>query len=586
MKRTMLLDELLNQSLKTYDLNQLNELSTEIREFLISSISKTGGHIGANLGVIELTIALHYVFDIKKDKLLFDVGHQGYTHKLLTGRKELFSSLNTVNGMSRFICPKESNYDILDASHGGTAVSIGTGIAYSNKIDNLDNLTISIVGDGAFVEGMTFEGLNYATVSNLPLIIVINDNGMSIPKNVGAVNQILASDVSASKFFSSMGFEYLYIEDGHNLEDSIFIFRKARQMVCDKTVVVHVKTMKGKGLEIAKNHPYKLHFSMPFNPDDASSTSPTPTGKAYTQVLGDELKNILENDKDTYIITPSTPYASGLDKLLIEFPDNTIDVGMAEQQAAGMAAGLSIQKKKVFLCYQSTFMQRAMDQIFHDICFMNLPVTIIASRSGFSGFDSPTHHGIYDLSYLRGLPNLEIFYASSSKNLRAILNYRALNAKKPMIILHPYESIREDESKYFTNNTILEDETIFEGANYYIFTVGNRLETAIKLKEALKEYGLKVGIINISWIKPLREKFIIEKLQSSQFVITLEENVINGGFGSSIAELIVDNSLNTKLVRIAIKSEYTSTGDKEYLSKLENLDVESIIETLKQRNII
>lgn len=586
MVETKLIDNLLNESIKKYDLIKLKELAKEIREFQIHSISKTGGHIGANLGVIELTIALHYVFDIEKDKFLFDVGHQGYTHKLLTGRKELFSSLNTIGGMSRFICPKESKYDILDASHGGTAVSIGTGIAYSNKVDKKDSITVSIVGDGAFVEGMNFEGLNYATASNLPLIIVINDNGMSIPKNVGAVNNILSSKLSASNFFTSMGFEYLYIEDGHNLESSIDIFEKAKQSVEYKTIVVHVKTIKGKGLEIAKEHPYKLHFSMPFNPNDLSSTSPVPIGKSYTNILGNTLGSILQNDKNTFIITPSTPYASGLDKLLMDYPNNTIDVGMAEQQAAGMAAGLAIQKKNVFLCYQSTFMQRAMDQIFHDICFMNLPVTIVASRSGFSGFDSPTHHGIYDLSYLRGLPNLEIFYASSSKSLVDIINYRVLNANKPMIVLHPYESVRLDEDEYSIENTILEDDTIFECSNYCIFTIGNRFETAVKLKEALKEYDLNIGIINIRWIKPLREKFLIEKLKSFKCIITLEENVISGGFGSSFAELIVDNNINIKLVRIAIKSDYTSTGDKEYLSKLEKIDVDSIIDQLKTRGVI
>ncbi len=350
-----------SQSISNLNLNELNELAEKIRTFIISNVSKTGGHIGANLGVIELTIALHYVFDLQKDKLLFDVGHQGYTHKLLTGRAELFPSLNSIGGMSRFICPKESKYDILDASHGGTAVSIGTGIAYANKISNSDCITVAIVGDGAFVEGMTFEGLNYATQSPLPLLIIINDNGMSIPKNVGSVNHILANEQSASDYFKAMNFDYFHIGDGHDLASSIKVLQQAKHALQNKTTIVHVKTVKGKGLDIAKNHPYKLHFSMPFDPLDGASTSPTPAGKSYTEVIGNTLSRLISNDQSIFALTPSTPYASGLDKLLIDFPENSIDVGMAEQQAAGMAAGLAMSHKKVFLCYQSTFMQRAMD---------------------------------------------------------------------------------------------------------------------------------------------------------------------------------------------------------------------------------
>ena len=586
MIETKFIDELLNKSIKEYDLNDLKELANEIREFQIQSISKTGGHIGANLGVIELTISLHYVFDIEKDKLLFDVGHQGYTHKLLTGRKDLFSTLNTIDGMSRFISPKESPYDILDASHGGTAFSIGTGIAYSNKKDNIDSKTIAIVGDGAFVEGMSFEGLNYSTSQNLPLIIVINDNGMSIPKNVGAVNMILSTKQNASNFFNSMGFEYFYIDNGHNLDEAIQIFQQATNSPNKKTIIVHVKTTKGYGLEISKNHPYRLHFSMPFNPSDSTTTAPAPTGNSYTQIVGDTLYNLIKNDKNIYVITASTPYASGLDKLIIDFPDNAIDVGMAEQQAAGMAAGLSMSNKIVFLCYQSTFMQRAMDQIFHDICFMNLPVTIIASRSGFAGFDSPTHHAIYDLSYLRGLPNLEIFYAGTSKDLKNMIELRKKTAKKPMIILHPYEAIRADEEKYFSEDSLNNNETLFTGKDGYILSVGNRLSSAIELREKLKTFNKDVGIINNRWIQPLQVINTIELLQKVNFAITLEENVLDGGFGSAISELIIDNDINTKLIRIAIKNGYTSTGDKDYLSKLEKIDVDSIIKQLKTRGIL
>jgi len=582
-----LIDQVAKQSIKTFDINLLNELSTEVRGFLIHNIAKTGGHIGANLGVIELTIALHYVFDLEKDKLLFDVGHQGYTHKLLTGREDLFPSLNSIGGMSRFICPKESKYDILDASHGGTAVSIGTGIAYANKINNSGSITVAIVGDGAFVEGMTFEGLNYATQSPLPLLIVINDNGMSIPKNVGGVNHILANKNSASDFFKAMGFDYFHIDNGHDLSLSIKVFEQAKQALQNKTTVVHVKTVKGKGLEIAGSHPYKLHFSMPFDPQDGTSTSPVPAGKAYTEVIGNTLSQLISKNKDIFTLTPSTPYASGIDKLLVDFPENGIDVGMAEQQAAGMAAGLAMSHKKVFLCYQSTFMQRAMDQIFHDICFMNLPVTIISSRSGFAGFDSPTHHAIYDLSYLRGLPNLEIFYAGSSRDLQEMIELRAQTAAtKPMIILHPYEAIRCNEQEYLRKQPINHNEIIFEGHDGYILSVGNRLATAIELREKLSLQGKSLGVVNVRWIKPFQKESILQLIKETPFVVTLEENVKDAGFGSIVSELITDNGFSTPLVRVAIENGYTSTGDKEYLSKLEKIDCASIIKQLNSRNLL
>lgn len=583
---SLLNSQLLTNKIKTFNFKELAALSNKIREFLITNISETGGHIGANLGVIELTIALHYVFDLDKDKLLFDVGHQGYTHKLLTGRADLFPSLNSIGGMSRFICPRESKYDILDASHGGTAVSIGTGIAYANKINNNDSFTVAIVGDGAFVEGMTFEGLNYATQSPLPLLIVINDNGMSIPKNVGSVNHILANEKNAANYFEAMNFDYFYIENGHDLPSSIKILQQAKQALQNKTTIVHVKTIKGKGLEIAKNHPYKLHFSMPFDPLDGSSTSPVPAGKTYTEVIGNTLSQLMSKDINIFTLTPSTPYASGLDKLLIDFPENSIDVGMAEQQAAGMAAGLAMSHKKVFLCYQSTFMQRAMDQIFHDICFMNLPVTIISSRSGFAGFDSPTHHAIYDLSYLRGLPNLEIFYAGSSRDLQEMIKLRAQTATKPMIILHPYEAIRSNEQEYLQKQPIRHNELIFEGQDGYILSVGNRLTTAIELREKLKQQGKSLGIVNIRWIKPFQKESILQLIKDTPFVVTLEENVKEAGFGSIVSELITDNGLSTPLVRIAIDNGYTSTGDKEYLSKLEGIDCTSIIKQLNNRNLL
>ena len=419
-----------SSDLKNMSLMELESLAAEIRNYLIDAISETGGHIGANLGVIELTIALHTFFDINKEPLVFDVGHQGYTHKLLTGRKDAFSSLNRFGGMSRFLTRLESEHDILDASHAGTSISTATGMAYANMMKGSSDAVVAIVGDGSLVEGMAFEGLNYSVEKNLPLIIVINDNGMAIAPNIGGIKNLFSGDnwaATSRSWFESMGFAYESVSDGHNINEILNVFSMARKHLQSKTVVVHVKTEKGRGLSIAKNHPYKLHFSMPFDPNSGEGVSATPIGESYQAVVGDVLTEFMKNSENVYALTPATPYASGIEDLMKNFPDRAIDVGMAEQHAVGMAAGLSIKGMNVFACFQATFMQRAIDQIFHDICYPQVPITIISARSGFSGYDGPTHHGIYDFGFLRSLPNINIFYAGTKRDLRAILLNRNKN---------------------------------------------------------------------------------------------------------------------------------------------------------------
>lgn len=567
--------------IKKLSITELQELSEQIRNFLIKSISKTGGHIGPNLGVIELTTAIHYSFNAPHDTILFDVGHQGYTHKILTGRLASFPSLNTFKGMSRFITRKESPFDELDASHAGTAISIGSGIAYSNKLSNSDNLVISVVGDGALVEGMSFEGLNFSAEHAIPLIIIINDNGMSIPRNVGGINNLFKGDDWQKKsqaFFEGLGFRYIPVSDGHQVIDLVTALEKARKLVNKSAVVVHVKTEKGRGLALAKDHPYKMHFSMPFDPETGAGCSAVPPGKSYTNIVGSTLTNLLSKDEDIVVLTPATPYASGIEKCLEEYPERVLDVGMAEQHMLGMATGLALKGKKVFACYQATFLQRAWDQLFHDICYMDLPVTIISARSGFSGFDSPTHHAIYDISYLRSLPNLQLFYAGTSPDLKQIIEMRATNAKSPLLILHPYEAIREDEDKYppAPEDDISQPATIFDGKDGYIITAGNRLETGITLRNLLQKQQQDFGLLNIRWIKPLPADKLVDIIKRVKKIITLEENIKDAGLGSSILELIAEHDLNSEVHISAIKNGFIPAGDKDILSKLSGIDAESV----------
>ena len=568
-----------------YNLDQLTGLAEKVRSFLIQSISKTGGHIGANLGVIELTIALHHCFELSKDHIVFDTGHQGYTHKILTGRSENFKTLNLQDGMSRFLSRNESKSDLIDASHAGTAISIATGIASQISMDRQSNIAIAFVGDGCLVEGMSAEGLNFGVSSKLPLIIVINDNGMSIPVNVGGVKNLFSGKDWAKKsqaYFSGLGYNYVSVNDGHNLSELLSAMDLAKDLVREAPTIIHVKTEKGRGLEIAKTHPYKMHFSMPFDPVTGAGAAATPTGKTYAVIAGARLHKLLKEGLDFTILTPSTPYASGLDECLADFPANTIDVGMAEQHAIGMATGLALKGKTVFVCYQSTFMQRALDMIIHDICFMNLPVTILAVRSGFAGMDSPTHHGIYDISFLRGIPNLKIFYPGSSYDLEEIITQRALNPDGPMVVLHPYEQVRKDENLYINRSGGIDDiDVLFEGDDGYIFSVGNTLESSIKVREKLLKNNLKFGLINIRWLKPLPKDRLLEIMKSVGRVITTEENVYSGGFGASVAELITDSGMSISLIRSAIDDVFVKPGDKETLSKYTMIDPESIFNKIK-----
>ncbi len=583
-----MLDSIRNpRDIKAFTVPELEQLAEEIREFLIDSISRTGGHIGANLGVVELTLALHHTFAADQDSILFDVGHQGYTHKLLTGRKDLFSSLNTFEGMSRFITPRESAYDVLDASHAGTAISIATGLALARQNSGPKGLVVAVVGDGSLVEGMSFEGLNFAAERPLPLVLVINDNGMSIPPNVGGISKLFSGEDWAAKsrgFFGGLGFQYHSVRDGHDLGELTRIFDQVRLSAVNGPVVVQVKTEKGHGLPYAQDHPYKFHFSLPFDKETGGGSSPIPPGANYTAIVGETLKTCLEQDSDCYALTPATPYASGLDSLLPLFPDNVIDVGMAEQHAAGMAAGLAMAGKKVFACYQSTFLQRAMDQVFHDICFLDLPVTIIAARSGFAGFDSPTHHALYDLSYLQALPNLQVFYAGTSRDLAAMILHRAESAKSPMVILHPYESVWAGEGEYLPAEMtpLDEPEVVTEGKDGLILTVGNRLPTAMQLRaELARRFAADFGVVNIRWINPIPEKFLRDRFGSLNRVVTLEEGRARGGFGSAVAQFLVTEGLSVELHINAIKSEYVPAGEKDVLSKLTGIDTESILKDLK-----
>lgn len=573
--------QIIKKKINKLSTTELIELSNLIRSFLIQSNSKTGGHIGANLSVVDLTIALHKVFDLKNDKIVFDTGHQGYTHRILTGRISLFEKLNKKNGMNRFLSRFESKYDAIDASHAGTALSIASGLSYNNLKKKKQNI-ISVVGDGSLVEGMTFEAINFSSTKNLKYIIVLNDNGMAIAPNVGGVKFFTSKNKKknyAKDFFKAMNLDYIYVLNGHDIKKLSEVFLKLKKNL-KKTTVVHVKTTKGHGLDIASKHKYKLHFSTPFNIKDIKSASPTIHGITFSSEIALYLERALEKDKKIFILTPGTPYASNLDDLLKKYPNNVIDVGMAEQHIFGMAAGLALQGKKPIICIQSTFMQRAYDQIIHDLCFMKLGVTIIAYRSGFSGYDSPTHHGLYDISYLSSIPNLEIMYPTCPHDANLILNKRIKKNNGTSIMLVPYEPIKKKKIPFYKDYGFYK--IIKKGTYGSIFCLGNQLENAINLQKFIYEKRqINFSLICIRSIKPLNIKKLITNLKRDKIIISIEESNLNGGLGEKLSSILLEQSINSKFIKFGIKDIFADPGDKDDLMKKYKIDYLNIYKKIQ-----
>jgi 1-deoxy-D-xylulose-5-phosphate synthase len=426
--------------LKKLDRSELPSFADQVRRFLISSISQTGGHIGSNLCTVDLTIALHYVFNSPSDKFIWDTGHQGYTHKIITGRAHMFPTLNTYGGMNRFVTRQESEHDTIEASHAGTSLSVALGIALAKKLKNDQDYAIAIIGDGALCEGIALEGLNHAAVEKgIKLIIVLNDNGYAISPGFGALHNYLQTRKVGSKdketLFTSLGLNYIGPIDGHNIDQMIRAFEQAKRSA--QVPLVHVKTIKGYGLRAADEHPYRLHFSFPFDPSTGKPKEGF-TSVGYQDIAARVIGEEMERENKIVCITPSTLYATGLQEVFNRFPDRCFDPGMEEQHAMTMTLGFGLEGFLPIIFYQSTFMQRAFDQLIHDVCFMNFPVLILTVRTGFAGYDNPTHHGIYDFAYLRGLPNLRILYPKDCFELERMVRDNLRSLSTPTIIGMPY----------------------------------------------------------------------------------------------------------------------------------------------------
>ena len=575
--------------IKKQSFNSLNDISKEIRKFLIQSTSQTGGHIGANLGTIELTLALHYCFNSPDDAIFYDTGHIGYTHKILTGRSTKFPTLNTYNGLSRFITCEESEHDIVEASHAGTSLSLALGRSISLRRKKSKFWSIAVIGDGSLAEGLALEALNHISQEKgVRLLILLNDNSYAISPGCGAIHNHLKDislDSEKENIFSMLGYNYIGPVDGHSVSELVHSINKAKNE--NSISIIHAKTKKGNGYLPALNHPYKMHFSFPFDIETGKMKNVN-NNLSYQDIAAKAIENSMRFREDISLITPSTLYATGLTEIFKNYPERCFDPGMEEQHAMTMAVGLSISGDLPIVFYQSTFMQRAYDQLFHDVCFSNKNIILLAVRSGFAGYDNPTHHGIYDLSYTKGLPNLKIYYPRDPMDLFNTITKRISKDDSPTLILMPYgftdlNQFEKNNLENLENFDINKPDILVRGNDGIILSVGNKINTSLKVIELLKEKGLKYGLVHIRMIKPINKE-IINLLKNYNHIVTIEEFVLDGGFGESISSLLHSEKLNVNLTTIGLPCKFVEAGSNEELTKIYGLDSQSILEKILKDN--
>lgn len=616
----MILDKINKPNdIKRIDPEEYEQLAQEIRQFLIDSISKTGGHLASNLGVVELTMALHIVFDLPTDKLIWDVGHQSYTHKILTGRKNQFNKLRKYGGMSGFPKRNESDYDAFDTGHSSTSISAGLGYASARNITGEDYHVISVIGDGALTGGMAYEALNNASSLKKNFIIVLNDNSMSISENVGGISRIL-DDVRSSysyydlkedvkntlhklpngdalvekikktksnikqfivpgQIFEDMGIQYLGPVDGHNIHKLIKIFNIAKRV--DSPVLVHVVTQKGHGYAPAEKNPSRFHGIGPFDIKTGKSLS-VGKGESYSAVFSRKICDIAKNDRSVVAITAAMPDGTGLDRFKKWFPDRFFDVGIAEEHAVTFSAGLAAGGMKPVFAVYSSFLQRAFDQILHDVCMQQLHVVFAIDRAGLVGSDGETHQGIFDLSFLSVIPNMTIIAPKNGWELENALEFALEDFYGPIAIRYPRGCAYTGLSEYVQPIEYGKSELIHEGSHICLMAVGNMMETALTTGERLKEYNIDATIVNARFVKPIDEDMICDIADEHELLVTLEENVYTGGFGEAVSRYTQMNGLNIRTLGIALPDDYIEHGNVDILKHEAGIDAEAVFDRIME----
>ena len=559
------------ENLKKLNIIEKEELAEEIRDFIIKKVAKTGGHLASNLGTVELTIALHDVFEAPEDKIIWDVGHQTYTHKILTGRKDKFNTLRQLNGISGFVNPEESEYDCFNTGHSSTSISAALGMARARDIKRKKYNVIAVIGDGALTGGMALEALNDAGTSNTNLIIVLNDNEMSIEKNTGGLARALA--VSPSSMFENLGYTYLGPVDGNDIASLERTFKEAKKI--KGPILIHCKTIKGKGYSIAEKNPDKYHSVPSFD----INTGTLVKEKDYSEVFGDKLIELAQKNKNIVAITAAMATGTGLSKFKELYLDRFFNVEIAEQHALTMAAGMAKSGLTPVVAIYSSFLQRGYDQIIHDICMQNLHVVICVDRAGIVGNDGKTHQGLFDIAFLRLMPNITILAPKNFKELEDMMDYAINELNTPVAIRYPRGSEEIIEYKEKSQPQRLKNqkaEILKHGKDVTIIASGKMVSKAIKVAEKLNNI-IECEVINASFLKPLDEETIKQSIEKTKNVLTIEDGVLNGGLYTEIAELITKYSIQgVKVEGCAYKEGFVEQGTVDELERLNHLDVESI----------
>jgi len=602
------------QDLKIMNIKQLEKLAQEIRQFILENVALTGGHLSSNLGVVELTLALHYVYDSPVDKIIWDVGHQCYVHKIITSRKNQFNTLRQYGGLSGFPKRSESVHDIFETGHSSTSISAALGMVKARDLKNENYNVIAVIGDGALTGGMALEALNDAGHLNSKITIILNDNEMSIAPNVGALASYLSKIRSDPRYkwfkkiveqffrkipvignwtadkieklknsfkylmvpgvlFEELGYTYIGPVDGHNLSMLINILNQAKKI--NGPTLVHVVTQKGKGYSFSESNPVQFHGVPPFdieNGKEAINSKYT----SYSKVLGEHLAKLASSNPEIVAITAAMPDGTGLSYFQKRHPDRFFDVGIAEQHAVTFAAGLAVNGMKPVVAIYSTFLQRAYDQIVHDVCRQNLPVVFAIDRSGLVGADGDTHHGVFDISFLRHIPNLTLMAPKNTIEMKYMLDY-ALQMNSPVAIRYPKNNTAymEDLPSYPLYD--LKWEYLKEGKDLVILAVGPMIEIALQSARIIERQGIHPTIINARVIKPLDNETIEQLIKTHANIwITMEDNIIEGGFGSSINEYVMNHDINISIKNIGIPNRFVEHGTIRELRESLKLDPVSI----------
>lgn len=588
-------------------------LAGEIRQFLIEKISVTGGHLGSNLGAVELTMALHLALNLPEDKIIWDVGHQSYTHKLLTGRRDGFETLRKYGGMSGFPKRKESNCDAFDTGHSSTSISAGLGLVKARDLKGERHTVVSVIGDGSLTGGMAYEALNNAARLDTNFIIVLNDNNMSISENVGGVSRYLNNIRTADRYlglrdgvyntlkdmpkygdqmvkfirraknsfkqlvipgmmFEDMGITYLGPVDGHDIPRLIRVLQEAKRV--KKAVIVHVLTQKGKGYVPAERHPARFHGAEPFEIETGLPAHPR-TKANYTDIFSTVMTKLGQRDEKVVAITAAMPDGTGLKRFHNMYPDRFFDVGIAEEHAVTFAAGLAAGGMKPIVAVYSSFLQRAYDQILHDVCIQNLPVVFAIDRAGLVGSDGETHQGIFDLSYLSSIPNMHIMAPKNKWELSDMIKY-AVDFGAPIAVRYPRGEAYDGLKEFRLPIEYGKSEWIYEEEDICLMAVGSMVRVAEQVRRELKERGYSCSLVNARFVKPIDEEAVMEARAVHKLLVTMEENVASGGFGEKVREFL-DRTGGGRMLSITVPDEYVEHGNVELLKQEIGMDADSVV---------